>query len=575
MPRAFGLDHANRMDAMASISDVTSRISYRREPTLSGPPAAGRSDRRDPEARKSQTRRAPDFRVASLAMSKSPPGSRPGYYEFFCGGGMARAGLGPGWACLYAGDIDAGKAASYAANWGAEALHVGDVADLRAADLAGRADLAWASFPCQDLSLAGAGAGLDGRRSSAFWGFHALMRGLRAQGRAPRVIALENVLGAVTSKASADFIAISGALSGIGYRVGALILDAAAFLPQSRPRVFFIALDRGIEPPPDLVSPTAPARHTTPALRRAASLLPASLAADWLWWRAPEPPRANLSLIDVLDAEPADVDWHRPEQTSALLAALSPASRREVALARASGARRVGALFRRTRPDGLGGVRVQAEARFDGLAGCLRTPGGGSSRQFVIEIEGERARTRLIGPQEAARLMGLPESYRLPERASAAFHLIGDGVAVPVVRFLSEALLLPLVGRKRPPRRRRAGAARVTSPERSATMRAVKSRDTGAERAVRAILHDIAPGYRLNRADLPGKPDIVYAGAGWRFSCTAASGMGTIARAARGCPKPMPPTGEPRSPAIAPAMRERWLSSSPWAGERSSSTNAN
>ena len=46
--------------------------------------------------------------------------------------------------------------------------------------------------------------------------------------------------------------------------------------------------------------------------------------------------------------------------------------------------------------------------------------------------------------------------------------------------------------------------------DRSAVMRAVKSRDTGPEREVRAILLRIAPGYRLNRADLPGKPDIVY-----------------------------------------------------------------
>ena len=46
--------------------------------------------------------------------------------------------------------------------------------------------------------------------------------------------------------------------------------------------------------------------------------------------------------------------------------------------------------------------------------------------------------------------------------------------------------------------------------DRSAVMRAVKSRDTGPERAVRAILWPIAPGYRLHRADLPGKPDIVY-----------------------------------------------------------------
>jgi DNA mismatch endonuclease, patch repair protein len=47
--------------------------------------------------------------------------------------------------------------------------------------------------------------------------------------------------------------------------------------------------------------------------------------------------------------------------------------------------------------------------------------------------------------------------------------------------------------------------------DRSAVMRAVKSRDTAPERAVRAILHRIAPGYRLCRADLPGKPDMAYA----------------------------------------------------------------
>ena len=48
------------------------------------------------------------------------------------------------------------------------------------------------------------------------------------------------------------------------------------------------------------------------------------------------------------------------------------------------------------------------------------------------------------------------------------------------------------------------------SPERSAVMRAVKSRDTSPEIAVRAMLRAFAPGYRLCRSDLPGKPDIAY-----------------------------------------------------------------
>ena len=52
------------------------------------------------------------------------------------------------------------------------------------------------------------------------------------------------------------------------------------------------------------------------------------------------------------------------------------------------------------------------------------------------------------------------------------------------------------------------------SYDRSAVMRAVKSRDTAPERAVRAMLRAIAPGYRLCRADLPGRPDIVYGGRG-------------------------------------------------------------
>jgi len=368
----------------------------------------------------------------------------PGFYEFFCGGGMARAGLEPHWRCLFANDVDARKSAAYAANWGSDELRVADVASLRASDLPGCADLAWASFPCQDLSLAGAGAGLAGARSGAFWGFCAAMRALAEDGRAPRLIALENVMGVLTSKKGADFAAVCAALQGLGYRFGALTIDAAHFLPQSRPRVFFVALRRS-EPPPAWMVSTGPSpHHASPGLRRAVSALPPTVAADWLWWRAPEPLRSNLRLADCLDEDGDEPCWHKLEQTERLLAALSPASRRDVELARESGERAIGALFRRTRPDGAGGVKVQAEARFDGLAGCLRTPGGGSSRQFLIIVVGSLTRTRLMTPREAARLMGLPDAYTLPARATDAFHLVGDGVATPVVRFLSDNLLLPL-----------------------------------------------------------------------------------------------------------------------------------
>ena len=368
--------------------------------------------------------------------------ARFSFYEFFCGGGMARAGLGPAWRPLFANDFDSRKGAAYAANWGREGLSVADVASLTAPDLPGAADLAWASFPCQDLSLAGAGGGLDGKRSGAFWGFLAVIEALRVDGRAPKLIALENVGGTLTSKGGADFTAIAGALHRLGYRFGALTIDAAHFLPQSRPRVFFVALRKDLPAPQRLIAAGPPAHHVSSALRRAAAALPDALAASWIWWRLPEAPSANARLVDCLEPDPQR--WHDPAKTGALIGALSPASRRDVALAQESGVRQVGALFRRTRPDGAGGVKVQAEARFDGLAGCLRTPGGGSSRQFLIEVEGASVRTRLMTPREAARLMGLPDSFGLPARATEALHLIGDGVAPPVVRFLSENLLLPL-----------------------------------------------------------------------------------------------------------------------------------
>src|SRR5271165_1384932 len=126
-------------------------------------------------------------------------GMAPSFYEFFAGGGMARAGLGPGWACLFANDFDARKCAAYRANWGGAELVAGDVAALAPDDLPGRANLAWASFPCQDLSLAGAGAGLKGARSGAFFSFWSLIERLILEDRAPDLIVLENVKGALTS----------------------------------------------------------------------------------------------------------------------------------------------------------------------------------------------------------------------------------------------------------------------------------------------------------------------------------------------------------------------------------------
>lgn len=355
-------------------------------------------------------------------------------YEFFAGGGMARLGLGEHWGCLFANDFDPVKAAVYRDNFGGAHMREGDVWNLTSADLPGRADLAWASSPCQDFSLAGARAGLAGGKSSAFFGFWKLMEALDDEGRAPRALVIENVSGLLTSHGGADFAALAQALSGQGYRFGALEIDAAAFLPQSRPRIFIIATRETV--PANLIGPSP---FHTKAVRAAFSHLSMEQRSHWLWWRLAAPPLRNQTLAAVLEPDEA-VEWRTPAQTGALLGLMTPAHYARLQAAASQG-RAVGAVFRRMR-----GGDQRAEARFDGLAGCLRTPAGGSSRQTLIVAEGGQIRSRLLTGREGARLMGLPDSYRLPASQTAALQVVGDGVAVPVVRWLAEHLLEPLLG---------------------------------------------------------------------------------------------------------------------------------
>ena len=372
------------------------------------------------------------------------------FYEFFAGGGMARIGLGPGWRCLVANDSDPAKCAAYRANFGGEELIERDVAALAAADLPGRADLAWASFPCQDLSLAGARRGMElgaRTRSGVFWAFWFLIERLAAEGRAPRAIVIENVVGLASSAGGADFAALCEALAGAGYRFDAHVLDAAAFVPQSRPRLFLTAW-RG-PAPAALRADAADLAARPKALRRALARLDEGGAAAHLPLRLPAPPPRNVHLEDVIEAAPPRAAWKSRAETAALLRMMTQANlaRVEAAQARArdTGRAVAGGLFRRMRPDGRGGTVQRAEVRFD-IAGCLRTPAGGSSRQILVIAEPDgRVRMRLFTGRETARLMGLPDDYRLPERATAALELTGDGVAAPAARWIARALVEPLL----------------------------------------------------------------------------------------------------------------------------------
>lgn len=353
---------------------------------------------------------------------------------------MARAGLGGEWLCTFANDISEKKAESYRANWGDDHLTVANVFDLQASSLPGAADLAWGSFPCQDLSLAGNGQGLEGERSGAFWGFWKLIRALNKEGRKPKMVVLENVYGTLTSHDGRDFEQIAKAVALEGYVFGAVVMDAVHFTPQSRPRLFIVGVaSDAVVPDSTHAALPSPAWHPD-AVIRAYNRLPKAAKAAWRWWCPAMPTQRAGTLDDIIEREPQGVRWHTAEETKTLISMMTDVNRRKVLEAQRLGALKAGTIYRRTRNN------VQrAEVRFDGVAGCLRTPAGGSSRQTIMVVDGPRVRTRLISPREAARLMGLPESYQLPIRYNDAYHLLGDGVAVPVVAHLREHVLTPIL----------------------------------------------------------------------------------------------------------------------------------
>ena len=289
------------------------------------------------------------------------------FYEFFAGAGMARAGLGDRWRCLFANDFDRKKAATYALNWGVDNLVCGDVREVTTADLTGVADLVWASFPCQDLSLAGSGAGLEGERSGTFWPFWRLMTSLVDESRAPAVVVLENVSGTLSSHGGKDFKSICEALRDGGYRFGPLIIDAVHFVPQSRPRLFIVAVRADI-PIPDTLCEMWPAREFHPhSLRNAYVRLPTDLTDGWIWWRLPMPPVRNTGFSDLLEEDPRDVPWHTPIETQKLLDMMSDINLDKVHLAKLEGRRIVGTVYKRTRRDGIGRKVQRAEVRFDDI----------------------------------------------------------------------------------------------------------------------------------------------------------------------------------------------------------------
>ena len=103
--------------------------------------------------------------------------------------------------------------------------------------LSGSVDLICGGFPCQDVSVAGKRAGLDGARSGLWFEFQRIVSDLR-----PKYVLVENVLGLLSSNQGRDFAIIIDGLGELGYGVSWTVLDSQHFgVAQRRRRVFIVA----------------------------------------------------------------------------------------------------------------------------------------------------------------------------------------------------------------------------------------------------------------------------------------------------------------------------------------------
>lgn len=381
------------------------------------------------------------------------------FAEFFAGIGLVRMGLErAGWRCIYANDNDPKKKEQYEAKFGSEHFHLCDVFDLAAMRGSMPSDvvLATASFPCVDLSLAGHWKGIDGSHSSAVFGFLECIRDLGN----PPLLLLENVVGLLSSKQGDDFRRLCQLLADEGYWLDAFRLDAKHFVPQSRPRIFFVGIHESVVDACSVIrsdddfslgdSDWESLVRSNPELRpnRLVELMTnTELATGWFCGVTVSPEATVKPLRDLIDLGDDEL-WWDASQVEKHYESMSDEHKKKVDRLQQTFPLSVGTIYRRKRHG-----TTRAEVRFDGTAGCLRTPKGGSARQIVIVVEPQRIRMKWMTPREYARLQGA-DDFPLVGKTNQQLFGFGDAVCVPAIQWIGnqvfnpyfEALFSPVTG---------------------------------------------------------------------------------------------------------------------------------
>jgi DNA (cytosine-5)-methyltransferase 1 len=260
---------------------------------------------------------------------------------------------------------------------------------------------------------------------------------------------LENVTGFITSQGGKDFETAVQTLAKLGYWIDAFVLDARYFVPQSRPRIFVIGLQESVAPPfavrksrmdwlVDGWSETVERAKKSIRPPKLMDLMRSiDLPTGWAAFDLPCPSTGRAGIADLIDTGD-EQDWWDRHAVAKHHEMMNDRHRKMIDDMLSDRKKFVGTIFRRKRSG-----KTQAEVRFDGLAGCLRTPKGGSAKQIVIVLEEGQMRMRWMSPREYARLQGAAD-FPLVSNTIQNLYGFGDAVCVPVIQWIDKHVLTPV-----------------------------------------------------------------------------------------------------------------------------------
>jgi DNA (cytosine-5)-methyltransferase 1 len=359
--------------------------------------------------------------------------------DFFAGIGLVTMGLQKqGWQVNYALDYSNEKRRMYEGHFGVGHYHHKDIKEISGAEVP-QVTLAHASFPCANLSVAGSRSGLHSGESSVFWEFTRLideMGKFQEIGKPPFIL-IENVEGFLTSGCGEDIIVALKALNNLGYAVDIFLIDAAHFVPQSRVRLFVLGNLFGLSQSRDELEGILNHLSSTRP-QKLKDFIVSNPGIRWNLRNLPDLPQRKINLVDIVDKSEK---WWIKERTDYLFNQMFERHQSQIRLMIQNDYYSYGTVFRRMRiRDGF--KQSTAELRIDGIAGCLRTPKGGSARQIIVRAGKKRFDARLINARESACLMGADDYFISPNMSfNNILFGFGDAVCVPVIEWIAKNYL--------------------------------------------------------------------------------------------------------------------------------------